>query len=483
MDAIHNAHAKQFSNIPNNLIEKEKGLLEDIAYYEKVKYDLISNGREQTDSTIFINNNKLTQLKSEHEELIKKLETGYPQYYEAKYNLPSVDVAYVQNQLLQPNQTLLEYMVGDSTIFLFLLQPDTFEIHQIKHDFPLAEWVQQMTKEGIYGFYTVPDSLQNDDLKITTFINYTEAAQQLYQKLIAPVADRLTDTLIIIPDGVLGYVPFEALLSEKPSVTGRFSNYRFMVKDYQISYCYSATLLKEMRDKQHRGQPSGQLLAMAPFYDGNTGGLTSRIDSTDLPVEFIKRDSLGALPGSGEEVAAISKLWQGTSIIGDGASLPAFRQQAADHRILHLSTHAEADDRVGDYAYLAFGVPGQPKEFDKLYARDLYNYSLNADLVVLSACETGTGKLQKGEGIISLARAFAYAGAKSIFPTLWQVNDQKTKDLTIGFHQHLKMGIPKDEALRQAKLDFLENNRGQGGYDHPFFWAGLIGIGDMRAVK
>ena len=102
---------------------------------------------------------------------------------------------------------------------------------------------------------------------------------------------------------------------------------------------------------------------------------------------------------------------------------------------------------------------------------------------MLSACETGIGKLQRGEGIISLARAFAYAGAKSIFTTLWKVDDEKTKDLVIDFYKYLKVGKAKDEALHLAKLDFLKKNKGKGAANHPFFWAGMIGIGDMRPLN
>lgn len=102
-------------------------------------------------------------------------------------------------------------------------------------------------------------------------------------------------------------------------------------------------------------------------------------------------------------------------------------------------------------------------------------------MVVLSACETGIGKLKKGEGIVSLARAFAYAGAKSIFTTLWKVSDDKTVDLTLPFYQYLRKGWSKDKALRQAKLDYLK--RYKGAPAHPFYWAGMIGIGDMGAVK
>jgi CHAT domain-containing protein len=213
---------------------------------------------------------------------------------------------------------------------------------------------------------------------------------------------------------------------------------------------------------------------MAPFFRGNLQELHARIDSLN---PLVLRDSLGPLPASGEEVATVARLLSGSAWYGEAASLETFRREAGRSRILHLSTHGKADDRTGDYAYLAFGVPGDSVAFDKLYARDLYSLSLSADMVVLSACETGIGQLRRGEGIVSLARAFAYAGARSIFTTLWQVSDSKTAGLLRLFYKNISRGLSRDASLHQAKLDYLKNNRGEAL--HPFFWAGMIGIGDM----
>ena len=304
----------------------------------------------------------------------------------------------------------------------------------------------------------------------------------LYEKLVAPVRGELSNELIIVPDGVLGYVPFEALLSKSPGRMGVFTSYPYLLNDYRISYCYSATLLKEMREKQHRSKPKKSVLATAPFFRGNAQALHPR--SEFWAINEVKRDSLQALDASGEEVAFVSRLWNGTSIFGSFASLDTFRQLAGHYRILHLSTHGKADDRAGDFAYLAFGVPGKADGFEKLYARDLYNLELNADLVVLSACETGIGKLRIGEGIIGLTRGFAFAGAKSLVTSLWKVNDAETRDLLEGFHTHLKNGLPKDRALQQAKIDFMAQHRKNGGaYWHPFYWAGFIAMGDMSVIR
>ncbi|MFT5167626.1 MAG: CHAT domain-containing protein/Tfp pilus assembly protein PilF [Saprospiraceae bacterium] len=482
-EAMQESEALKIAGIPDSLLEREYDLRIDIAYYDKKREEKTSAGLSETETVVLEISGVLFDLNREYESLKQNFETNYPQYFNAKYDLSTISLNEVQTDLLQTDQTLLEYMVGDSSIFIFLVQKDNFEIHEVKHDFPLDDWVREMTKDGIYGYYSIPQNKRNPALEESTISNYTNAAQQLYNKLIAPVADKLTEDLIIIPDGVLGYVPFEALLTSAPPREGAFRAYPFLLKKHQISYCYSATLLQEMRQKQHRKKPSKQLLAMAPFFQNDVDELIAKIDTTDLLASVSLRDSLGALQGSGEEIGRINKLWKGTSVYGTEASLAAFQQKAADYQILHLSTHGKADDRVGDYAYLAFGVPGVKGTFDKLYARDLYNYSLNADMVVLSACETGIGKLQKGEGIVSLARAFAYAGAKSIFNTLWKVDDIKTKDLMVYFYKNLKKGETKDEALRNAKLKYLQGTKNNGEALHPFFWAGMIGIGDMSAIS
>ncbi|MBK8562510.1 MAG: CHAT domain-containing protein [Saprospiraceae bacterium] len=475
-EAMQETNALAVSGIPDSLLQQEYDLRIDIAYYDKKRQEKLAAGLSDTDSTVLEIGSKLFDLNRQYEAIKSSFETDYPQYYKAKYDLSTVSLQAVQDELLQPNQSLLEYLVGDSSIFAFLVRKDTFIVKEIKHDFPLEQWVRDMTKDGIYGYYSDPTKNKGRNGECTA--NYTRAASQLYDKLVAPVAGHLTEQVIVMPDGALGYVPFEALLTKKPAREGAFSSYPFMLKERQISYCYSATLLREMRQKQHRQAPTGEVLAMAPFFHGNVQELVSRIDTMDL---LALRDTLGPLQASGEETTIVAKLLRGEAMYGGQASLQQFRDAAGSHRIIHLSTHGKADDRAGDYAYLAFGVPGDSTAYDKLYARDLYNYSLNADMVVLSACETGIGKLRKGEGIVSLSRAFAYAGAKSIFPTLWQVSDAKTAELMRYFYKNLRKGMAKDAALRKAKLDYLNGNKGEAA--HPFYWAGMIGIGDMAPIS
>jgi len=481
-EAMKDADALHIAGIPDSLLERERDLRLEIAFFEKRQQELRDSLHQNADSTRIATGGVLLDRKNRHEALVRFFEEKYPDYHRAKYGLATTGVAEVQ-QMLRPGQTLLEYTVGDSVIFAFVVRPDHFSVHTLPRNFPLEQTVDSLTRLGIYAYYTLPKAKRTQTIEKNSVRNYTNAARLLYDKLVAPVAEHLSEELLIVPDGVLGYVPFEALLTGEPARHSVFSTYEphFLLQRHRLSYGASATLLREMRDKQHRAEPRNTVLALAPFFREDTAALRSRVDSTAL---FALRDVFGPLRASGDEAYAVTPLLGGSALYGAEASLDAFRRLAPGFRVLHLSTHGKADDRAGDYAFLALGVPGDTSTFDKLYARDLYGIGLNADLVVLSACETATGKLRRGEGIVSLARAFSFAGAKSLVTSLWKVNDTTTKNLLVDFYQHLHKGQSKDEALRQAKLDFLINNRDADiNLLHPFFWAGFVAAGDMQPLK
>ncbi len=485
--SMKDRQAKNFSNVPPQLLEKEDYLNTRIAFFR----NRINNDIDNLDfANVALWQLKIDSLTMELANLITELEKTNKEYFRIKYDLSTASIKYIQDSLLRPNQTLLEYFTGDSSIFIFTIKKEYYQITEVKNDFPLQAWIKQL-QNGLFGYYGKDKSEWTDELYKSTLKDYLEAAPKLYDKLIAPVKDLLTDEVILLPDGVLGYIPFEALLKSKPEKVSDFSSYPFMLNDHRFSYCYSATLLREMKEKQHKQEPSKPLVAFAPFYEGSYAklegdfgaGLDTLAATFDLPgfENIVARKEFKLLPNSGEEVFAASKLWDGDYFINEQATEGRFDSIAGDYRIVHLSTHGIADPRIGDYSYLAFAEQKDSIENEYLYVRDLYNLQLNADLVVLSACETAAGELQRGEGIISLARAFAYAGAKSILTTLWVVDDAASKELTKEFYLQLKKGKTKDEALHLAKKRHLKvngNNR-----KHPFFWAAMIPVGDMSALK
>ena len=464
---LQESNALHYAGIPDTLLEKEYDLRVDLTYYDKKRQGKLQEGLEETDTTVLAISSKLFDLNQAYDSLKARLESDYPEYYKLKYDLSTVTVEEVQMEILEEDQALLEYFVGDSSIFIFRIEKDYYEVKEVKRDFPLEEWVQQL-RDNISQ--PLPFAYEA----------YLEVAPKLYEKLIAPVAEGLPEQLVIVPDGILGYIPFEALLMGKPDVNNLYAAERlpYLLREHQVSYCYSATLLKEMKEKKHRKAPTRELLAVAPFAAVDTV-LSSHLDQSDW-LASTRSDTLWGLPYTQAELDSIQRVFQTDAFYGAEATEASFVERAGDYRILHLSTHGKADARVGDYSYLAFYPKPDSLENELLYVRDLYNLQLNADLVVLSACETGTGELQRGEGIISLARAFAYAGAKSIATTLWQVNDQSTQELMVRFYRYLKSGMTKDAALRQAKLDYLDGHSDTGAY--PFYWAAFIGVGDMGSL-
>jgi CHAT domain-containing protein/tetratricopeptide (TPR) repeat protein len=461
---LQEANALHYAGIPDSLLEKEYDLRVDLTYYENRRQEKLAQGLEETDTMVLAISSKLFDLNQAYDSLKAQLESNYPEYYKLKYDLSTVNVEEVQMEILEEGQALLEYFAGDSSIIIFRVEKDKYEVKEVKRDFPLEEWVQQL-RDNISQPMTF------------AYEAYLEVAPKLYEKLIAPVADGLPEKLVIVPDGILGYIPFEALLKGEPDARNLYAAERlpYLLREHQVSYCYSATLLKEMKEKRHRKAPTRELLAVAPFANVDTV-LSSHLDQSDW-LASNRSDTLWGLPYTQAELDSIQRVFETDAFYGAEATESVFVDRAGAYRILHLSTHGKADPRVGDYSYLAFYPQPDSLENELLYVRDLYNLQLNADLVVLSACETGAGELQRGEGIISLARAFAYAGAKSITTTLWQVNDKSTQELMVSFYQHLKSGMTKDAALRQAKLDFLDGHQDIAA--HPFFWAAFIGVGDM----
>ncbi len=473
--SMQEADALAYAGIPDSLLSCESALKEKLSFFEKLRRDKLQEEAGEEDSTFTAINERIASLREGYKLLQKELEANYPDYFRLKYDLSPASLSYVQDSLLQPGQTLLEYFVGDSSIFIMLVQKGHYELQEIPRDFPLEEWISQM-REGIYGYHNAPPDKRSDSLRLQLREAYVEAAYRLYEKLVAPVKNKLTKELALIPDGILGYLPFEALLTSRPAKGYRFQSHPYLLHDHQVSYCYSATLLRNMREKQHGKSPEKDFLAFAPYYDGDTTFLAGQAGMPSL-----QKNEMDTLLYSAIEVLRLQKLLGGDIYLGRKATKSRFTRLAGNYRLLHLSTHGKASSTAGDYSFLAFYPPPDSLENERLYAKDLYNLRLNADMVALSACESGIGQLQRGEGIISLARAFAYAGAKSILTTLWKVDDRFSAELTERFYQGLKKGLPKDAALRQAKLQLIGKSR-NAREAHPYFWAGFIGIGDMSPV-
>lgn len=461
-DAVQNAHAIAFSGLPDSLLVREEHLKTEIAEQEKLKFEEEQNEMNANSTKINELNNKLFDLKEKYFALIDTFENKYPKYYDLKYAAKTISVGTIQKELLNPAQTMVSYFVGDENIFVFVITAEDFQVVSIKKDFPLEAWIEEF-RNSIYNYNPTDPNLD--------FLNqkYANIGYELYRILFQPIEPALAGkSLVIVPGGVLGYLPFEALLTELLQTDDDFSHHPYLLNRYQISYSYSATLLKEMSQKGDRA--SHGLLAIAPKFDQQK----TLVPSDPRQIE------LGKLEHNREEAEAVCSIVGGSLLADSLATEQAFYDLAPKYSVLHLATHGFTNDQWGEYSYLAFTQIPDSIENELLFVKDLYQMRLRAQMVVLSACNTGVGELQRGEGIISLARGFFYAGAVSIITTLWQVDDQSTSQIMQYFYGNLKAGMTKDAALWQAKRTYLGNcNKIRA---HPLFWAAFVPVGNMEAL-
>jgi CHAT domain-containing protein len=281
--------------------------------------------------------------------------------------------------------------------------------------------------------------------------------------------------LIIIPDGVLNYIPFEMLSPEKPT---SFKNASFLIKNYTISYGASANLLIEQAKKSLQNTAQESFVGFAPSYRNQKAK-----NEVYVMRAVTTRDSAYDLPGATEEVQKIHEIVGGKTFMSDDANVAQFKKTAPHFKILHLAMHGLIDENNPSNNRLLFTKnPADTLNDNELTAAELNTMTLHADLAVLSACNTGFGKLSKGEGVMSVARAFNYAGVPSTVMSLWIADDNETSGIMIDFYKNLKMGMPKDEALRQAKLTYLDKAK-LDDKAAPFFWAAFVLSGNTEGVS
>ncbi len=259
---------------------------------------------------------------------------------------------------------------------------------------------------------------------------------------------------LIVPDGILAYLPFEPMIAQ--------SHGDLLRSD--VSYSFSQAFLRQARSLPHM---KGPVVSFAPRF-------TDTLASTEA--SLVGRNSaFGSLKYNVQEVKDITLIWPSSAEFVDTNATKDLFLRMSDHTaVLHIATHALGSRMEDNEPTILF------HNYESINLADIYRTPIRTNLVVMSACETAVGRYAPGEGVMSFARAFAAAGAKSVVASLWAVNDQSTKEIMVDFHRHLRMGKTKDRALREAKQDFLA--RSDPRYHHPYYWAGFIAIGDMSPL-
>jgi len=458
MRTLQEEEATHIAGIPDSLIRKADELSAAITYKEK---QLFEDAQQVVPNELLGNklSGELFNLQSEHEALLNQIETDYPTYYQLKYALESVPISTFQKEGLKEKSSLVEYFVGDTAIYVFLIDKQEAALYKLPKPKDLPHSIQQF-RNSIYNY----QPLQDNELLIADFTHY---GHELYQQLIAPIEVHLQPNLIIVANDFLEYLPFDALVRKKGEDTKRFRTYKYLVDNHAISYAYSATWLQAL-EQQPQLSFDKEYLGVAPTFTGQEAVMNSGT-----------RSSLSTLHFNVDEIKVVHSLFGGDILKGLQATRTAFKNIAKDYRVLHLATHGKSNNTAGDYSFLAFTTTNDSTTTPLFYVKDLLQLQVPAELVVLSACETGIGEIQKGEGVISVGKGFSYAGAKSILTTLWTINDQTTSKLIPLFFKQLKAGQPKDKALQLAKQQFIKENRDA----HPYYWSGYMIIGDTGRMS
>ncbi len=441
-----------FIDIDPALLEKEKQIKAELAKVEQQLYDLRLQPNSAQQQTL---ENRFATLQHDLAEWVFEIRTAHPDYFNLKFDNRSVSLSAVQQELLSPHQTMIEYFWGENFLFTFLIRPDTVQVWK-QPLLPLADSIR-LFKNLIVD----PASRLN----LRENVHFQELSYFLFKGLLEKLMTELgedCDKLIIARDGLLEYIPFELLDRSRAVGPNSFVEDDFLIRGYDIAYAQSATLLHR-QTKRKPDYRRRNLLGFAPSYT-EAGTDAGRGEYADLP-------------GAEKEIEEITRIAGGKPFMGVEATEQNFKKYAHRYKILHLALHGRADDVYPQFSELVF-TPS-PGEDGKLRAIELYNMRLNAQLAVLSGCETGYGKLQRGEGLLSLGHAFAYAGAPSIVVSQWKVPDASTAEIMISFYNLLKKGYAKDEALAGAKKLFLENHPELA---HPFFWAGFVVSGNTAPV-
>lgn len=462
-ESVAKSHANSYSGLPDSLIEQEQTLRYQLNLLMEEKREKGESNNLEALQTL---NDSLIQLKDRLETHILSIQDQYPQYAEI-IQQPTLDHSIVSKNLLTRGQLLIEYFWGDIHIYAMASTSDSVYFERIESPEGIRDTIEAL-QHAIHSFPT------SDPEALSSSSEFEPHALFLYNKLLKPILKRspTSSKLIIIPDGILNYLPFEALLTQAPSEAYAYYSYPYLIKNYEISYCYSASLLQRMATFEKPITQKG-LLAVGVTFE-NWG---------QAPIEMIDaRGKIRAIPFTKDEVENIHQIFPGRMLINEEATEDQVLNLLPQFNLLHFATHFFAQDSAEHNAYLALAHANDSNDIDRLYIRELYNLNLHSDMVVLSACETGVGRLKKGEGIISLARAFSFAQAKSVVATRWVVNDKPAAELFKLFYQNLNMGKSKEVALAQAKRGFIMSQSITENC-HPFYWAAPMLIGDISSVR
>jgi tetratricopeptide (TPR) repeat protein len=416
------------------------------------------------------------EVEGEFEELLIKIRLENPLYAEVRYPQP-VSVEDLQGEVLREGEILVRYFVAPEKVYVFLVSRDDFEV------VPLGVGGEGL-REVVEKYLAI---LRGND-----YGEMRRYGERFYRRLFRPMEEKLKGReIVVVPDGPLAMIPFESL------VVGRNGEGRpvYLMEKYRIKYIQSASILSILRKHyQQDGEIRGFIGFGDPVYDYENykKGLTEKGSDIASPKRgdeiwdalhsrYVREGGImSRLEQSGQEVAAIAQLFRDRELRGvvklreEADEKEAKSGQMKDFDFIHFACHGILED---EFQCLALSqLPEEQSPEDGYFTlNEIMNCEYNARLVVLSACQSGKGKMERAEGVIGLTRAMMYAGTPAVVASLWDVDDEATRELMVRFYRYmLEDNLDKVEALRKAKLDLINNQK----YFLPVYWSGLVMYGE-----
>lgn len=420
---------KVIEHIPEVLSERDLSFRKKILLLEEQQENASLESKTETLTQV-------VQLKKDYQRFIDSLQTHFPQYDTNLEKKTIVSLQEVQ-KTLEADMVVVSYVWDANDPFLDI----SFAISITKTDMTISPIIVNTEVNDMLDSFVLAISRPLETkTDLSSFINLSHT---LYLRLFPSEVRRnnfKNKRLVIIPDGYLHMIPFEALITKENEA-------HYLIQDSEISYTYSMSFL--MHNKENKRNSTSKFIGYSP----NTFPYTE----------------LTPLSKTASEISSIKDIIDGELRLGEKATKNAFLTESGNYEIVHLATHANS----GSEPWVAFSDA-------KLDAKELYTFKTQSDLIVLSACNTSTGVVARGEGVMSLARGFFYAGANSVVSTLWNVSDQAASFIMKDFYKELAAGNSKSESLQAAKLNYLNTHSLSDA--SPYYWASFVLIGETAAT-
>lgn len=464
---------KDFAALPEEILAKERQLKLTYAYHLHELQNALIQGEDSLRQELLKSS---LEIEAAHDSLEALLDEEYPDYYRLKYALPTTNLEDLQKTLKRyPGKVMLEYFWGDESCMVFAISADKIHYRTFPLDSSLIQELEDFIK------LNVDMSFIQDEKKFQAGKKqYQKLGYNLYKQFVDSSLQEFADSksLLIIPDGLLGYLPFEVLLESEGKTDPSFKAFPYLLRKYAFSYEYSSSTFLDAIKAERSDKYS--YIGFAPSYEKDTISIFEKLNmgrrsDAHSPVRKLRFNQ--------EEVRRVAKhggtFSQASAILGEAASEERFKVEAENYDVIHLAMHGFLNDVSALESGLLFSTAADSTEDGILYAHELYNMKLKAQLAVLSACHTAGGELARGEGIFSLSRAFKFAGCPNILASYWQADDKSTQLLIQNFFQRIE-STSAAQALQEIKLDYL--NQASEVQAHPMNWAAWSLVGDPEVL-